>query len=104
MIFKLHFYLLLFMSSLYANVTIDENTTKTPLLPHSTMYLDTSSKMSFDEVQKQTFELVNSEDIKLGYTDSTVWIRLEIHNKLAYRSNQYLFVNKPILDTIDCYQ
>ncbi len=104
MILKLFLYSLIFVSSLYANVSIDHNTSKISLLPYSSMYIDNSSQMTFAEIQHQTFKPINSDEIKLGYTQSTIWIQFKITNKLNQPFESNLIINKPILDTIDLFE
>lgn len=104
MFFRFHLYFFIIISSLNASITIDSNTSKISLLPYSKMYLDTTSKETFEEVQRKTFKAVHTNEIRLGYTQSTVWIQFEITNKSAQPLERYLTINKPFLDTIVLFE
>lgn len=68
------------------------------------MYLDTTSKETFEEVKRKTFKAVHTDEIRLGYTQSTVWIQFEITNKSDQPLERYLTIDKPLLDTIVLFE
>lgn len=104
MFFRSLFYLFIIISSLNASIAIDANTSKISLLPYSMMYIDTSAKETFEEVRHKTFQTIDTDEMRLGYTHNAIWIKLEITNSTDQPEDRYLIVSKPVLDTIQLFE
>ena len=70
-------------------------------------YEDRPGKLTFDEVRKPGFQdrfrLSRKDDINLGFTDSALWLRIDLHYAGRPGPVAMLTFDYPLLDHIDIY-
>lgn len=94
-------FLLLFLCVVSLNASIDCCKNGDALLQKSQIYLDKQS-LSFEEIQENaTFSAYTSSHINLGFLkDTTLWIRLELHNTGGETLIKVLEIHNPLLEQV----
>ncbi|HAS40948.1 MAG TPA: hypothetical protein DCS93_10730 [Microscillaceae bacterium] len=64
---------------------------------------DKTGKLTFAQVQKQPFVPHQKSSINFGYTSSTFWVRLQLHN-ISSTNNWRLLSFIPYHNYLDCWQ
>lgn len=101
---KIFIILLIFINSIHAqNISINEDTKKISILEYTTMYIDESSSMPFEEIRKQKFQSTNTDYIRLGYTSSTAWVKFTIENHSNKKLERYITITNNMHDILELY-
>lgn len=104
MILKILITQLLFFTFLNANIiSLNKDDSKLSILEHSKMYIDKTSSLKFEEIQKEEFKNTNTNYIKLGYTSDTLWIKFSIKNDSNKQIQRFITLTNPMIDTIELY-
>ena len=100
------FLLFFFTSLLFSNDTIvvDNTTSYKEILSKSEIFIDQTQKLSFQEIQKQTFVKNDLEILSYGYSpDFTVWIKFTLKNNSDTTISKTIEYNNPLTTHIEFY-
>ncbi|MGB5866675.1 MAG: 7TM diverse intracellular signaling domain-containing protein [Arcobacteraceae bacterium] len=99
--------LLLFTTVLYANpLDINILTSKYDLLPDTSIYIDNTNKLTFEEVQKNNIAFEQNDQKLLGYgysPDFTVWLKFTLKNTTNQPINKLLEYDSTLTTDIVFY-
>jgi len=99
--------LLLFTTLVYAKILpVDNRGNKYDLLPHASIYIDNTNKLTIDEVQKKNIEFKENDKSLLGYgysPDFTVWIKFTLKNNTNKSITKVLEYNNTLTTNIVFY-
>ncbi len=94
----------LILSALYSSVIhVNEKSINISVLENSYMYLDESSTLNFQEVQKKDFKPFGVDYVRLGYTPTTLWTKFSIKNDSSQDITRYISISNPTFDTVELY-
>lgn len=100
------FLLFFFTSLLFSNdtIVIDNTTSYKEILSKSEIFIDQTQKLSFQEIQKQTFVKNDLEILSYGYSpDFTVWIKFTLKNNSDTTISKTIEYNNPLTTHIEFY-
>jgi len=104
MLIKTILLLFFILSSLYSSVIrVNEKSINVSVLENSSMFIDESSTLDFQEVQKKQFKPFLVDYVRLGYTPSALWTKFSIKNDSKKEMIRYLNISNPMLDSIKLY-
>lgn len=85
-------------------ITIDNTTSYKEILSKSKIFVDHTQKLSFDQIQKQTFIKNDEKSLSYGYSPNfTVWIKFTLENKTDKILYKILEYANPITTHIEFY-
>ena len=74
------------------------------VIPHAEIYEDKEGNLSFEEVTQKEFKPSNSNSYNYGFTNSTIWMRLQVKNQNSFLNDEWIFfVEYPQLDLVNFY-
>lgn len=92
----------------YGNVTLLSPSYHFKITQSVSYFEDTENQYSANDflnpTLQQQFTPTRTPVLRLGYTDSTLWLRLQIDNTLSAPTNALLFVNQPNIGYMSAYQ
>lgn len=104
---KTVFLLLFFTSLLFSNeiISIDNTTSYEEILSKSEIFIDHTQKLSFNEIQKQTFLKNEQKSLSYGYSPSfTVWVKFTLTNNTNQTLYKTLEYGNPMTTTVELYE
>ncbi len=107
-IYILLFYLLFFHFHIFSQniIMVDKNKT-IKILPQEVMFLeDKTAKLEIKDILEQTpkFQYITKNRINFSYTQSAIWLKLDIKNPYFPNKNDYMLdIGIPTLDYVDLY-
>jgi two-component sensor histidine kinase len=93
----------LVFTNLYAQTIIGKTNEKTSILENSEIFIDETSNLTFEEIKQKEFIKLDTNYVRLGYTDSTVWVKFSIKNNSNENLKKYITLTNPMIDTIKLY-
>ncbi|RLA83121.1 MAG: hypothetical protein DRG78_05280 [Epsilonproteobacteria bacterium] len=78
-------------------------TASTDILKTSQVFIDESSSYTIDNIHKAKFEKSNTSKIRLGYTDSTAWVKFKLSNNSTKTINKVIVLDNQMLDHITLF-
>ena len=100
------FLLFFFTGLLFSNetISIDNTTSYKEILSKSEIFIDQTQKLSFDEIQKQTFVKNDLKSLSYGYSPKfTVWIKFTLKNNSDTTITKTTEYNNPLTTHIEFY-
>lgn len=91
-------------------IALDDNSDQLNLVHHVEYLVDTSGKLTVNDVQDSSREgdwqrPVNIIDnVNFGYTSANYWFRFRLHNNTGHTISKQLEIGYPVLDYVDIYQ
>lgn len=71
---------------------------------YASVFRDVSQRMTFNEVQKQTFKDVNQPVFQYGFSEDVFWFRFQVRNESRVNTNNwYLTWGDGLKDYVDVY-
>jgi two-component sensor histidine kinase len=93
----------LVFTNLYAQTIIGKTNEKNSILENSEIFIDETSNLTFEEIKQKEFIKLDTNYVRLGYTDSTVWVKFSIKNNSNENLKKYITLTNPMIDTIKLY-
>jgi hypothetical protein len=102
---KKFIFLLLISTNLNALSTVDiSKDTEDPLLKHSSVYFDTDSSSTIQEIIKHDlFKPYEAATINTGVSKTTTWIKFKLYNSGSLPIEKLLVLNSPVLEQLELY-
>ena len=92
--------------ALFAQKTlvISDTVSSIGVCEYTSVFRDRSQRMTFTEVQKQTFKEVNQPIFQYAFSDDVFWFRFRVRNESLVNSNNwYLLWSDGLKDHVDVY-
>lgn len=91
-----------------ANVIITDRMYQLEVTQNASYFEDPQSQYQpddfLDPLLQQQFTPARNPVLRLGFTDSTLWLRLHITSELSFRSNALIYVSQPNVGMIRAYR
>ncbi len=98
---------LFFFLSLSTNsqsiVSISDIPTQINLTPYSAVFEDSTSKLTFKEIQHKDFKPIREKDILIPFSKRTFWFRIQLKNTNPQNTHWVIRWNNPLSESLDFY-
>jgi len=100
--------MLTFIVSAQANVVIDSDRYLQQFSQNVSYFEDTESQYQASDFSNpkllQQFTPSRTQVLRLGYTNSTLWLRVQVQNQLTHSTNSVIYVNQPNIGFLAAYR
>lgn len=83
---------------------ISDTVSSAGVCQYASLFRDTTGRMPFENVQKQTFKQVNKPLFQYAFSEDTFWFRFQIRNQSILNENNWYFLwSDALKDYVDVY-
>ncbi|MDF7818751.1 ATP-binding protein [Runella sp. MFBS21] len=84
-------------------VSISDISTQIDLTPYSSVFEDSTSKLTFKEIQHKDFKPIEKKDILIPFSKRTFWFKVHLKNTSSQNAHWVIKWDNPLPESLDFY-